>query len=100
MLGLRRTGAAFNSHSVKPVIEFDDEQQDCRYHDTRTSLSELVSLALGGNEVFIADDDKPLARLVPISEPKQLCIPGLNRGEMRISQHSLSMARAPGYAWR
>jgi antitoxin (DNA-binding transcriptional repressor) of toxin-antitoxin stability system len=51
-------------------------------HDKQTSLSELVSLALEGNEVIIADDDKPLARLVPISESKQLRIPGLNRGEI------------------
>jgi len=55
-------------------------------HDTQTSLSELVSLALEGNEVIIAEDDKPLARLVPISESKQLRIPGLNRGEIWTSE--------------
>lgn len=55
-------------------------------HDKQTSLSELVSLALEGNEVIIADDDKPLARLVPISESKQLRIPGLNRGEIWASE--------------
>jgi prevent-host-death family protein len=55
-------------------------------HDTQTSLSELVSLALEGNEVIIAEDNKPLARLVPISESKQLRIPGLNRGEIWTSE--------------
>ena len=55
-------------------------------HDKQTSLSELVSLALEGNEVIIADDDKPLARLVPISESKQLRVPGLNRGEIWTSE--------------
>ena len=55
-------------------------------HDKQTSLSELVSLALEGNEVIIADDDKPLARLVPISDSKQLRIPGLNRGEIWTSE--------------
>ena len=55
-------------------------------HDKHTSLSELVFLALEGNEVIIADDDKPLARLVPISESKQLRIPGLNRGEIWTSE--------------
>jgi antitoxin (DNA-binding transcriptional repressor) of toxin-antitoxin stability system len=55
-------------------------------HDKQTSLSELVSLALEGNEVIIADEDKPLARLVPISESKQLRIPGLNRGEIWTSE--------------
>jgi antitoxin (DNA-binding transcriptional repressor) of toxin-antitoxin stability system len=55
-------------------------------HDKQTSLSELVSLALEGNEVIIADDDKPLARLIPISESKQPRIPGLNRGEIWTSE--------------
>jgi prevent-host-death family protein len=55
-------------------------------HDTQTSLSELVSLALDGNEVIITEDNKPLARLIPISESKQLRTPGLNRGELWASE--------------
>jgi prevent-host-death family protein len=55
-------------------------------HDTQTSLSELVSLALEGNEVIIAKDNKPLARLIPLSESTQLRIPGLNRGEIWTSE--------------
>jgi antitoxin (DNA-binding transcriptional repressor) of toxin-antitoxin stability system len=55
-------------------------------HDTQTPLSELVSLALEGNEVIIADDNKPVARLVPISESNQRRIPGLNRGEIWTSE--------------
>jgi antitoxin (DNA-binding transcriptional repressor) of toxin-antitoxin stability system len=55
-------------------------------HDTQTSLSDLVSLALEGNEVIIAENDKPVARLIPISESKPLCIPGLNRGEIWTSE--------------
>jgi len=55
-------------------------------HDSKTTLSELVSLALEGNEIIIAEDDKPLARLVPISEAKPIRIPGLNRGEIWISE--------------
>ena len=51
-------------------------------HDTQTPLSELVSLALEGNEVIIAEDNKPIARLVPIAESNQPRIPGLNRGEV------------------
>lgn len=51
-------------------------------HDTQTLLSELVSLALEGNEVIIAEDNKPIARLVPILESKQPRIPGLNRGDI------------------
>ncbi len=55
-------------------------------HDTHTSLSELVSLALEGNEVIIAEDNKPVARLVPISEANQTRIPGLNRGDIWTSE--------------
>ena len=55
-------------------------------YDTETSLSELVSLALQGNEVIIAEDDKPLVRLIPISESKKLRTPGLNRGEIWTSE--------------
>ena len=51
-------------------------------HDAKTTLSELVSLALEGNEIIIAEDDKPLARLIPISESKTVRTPGLNRGEI------------------
>ena len=51
-------------------------------HDTQTPLSELVSVALEGNEVIIAKDGRPVARLVPILESKQPRIPGLNRGEI------------------
>jgi antitoxin (DNA-binding transcriptional repressor) of toxin-antitoxin stability system len=51
-------------------------------HDAKTTLSELVSLALEGNEIIIAEDDKPLALLIPISESKQIRTPGLNRGEI------------------
>lgn len=55
-------------------------------HDTETSLSELVSLALKGNEVIITEDEKPLARLIPISESKQPRTPGLSRGEIWTSE--------------
>ena len=54
-------------------------------HDKEAELSELVSLALEGNDVIIAEGDKPLARLVPVSESKQARIPGLNRGEIWVS---------------
>jgi antitoxin (DNA-binding transcriptional repressor) of toxin-antitoxin stability system len=55
-------------------------------HDTETSLSELVSLALKGDDVIIAEDEKPLVRLIPILESKQVRTPGLNRGEIWTSE--------------
>jgi prevent-host-death family protein len=55
-------------------------------HDAGASLTELVSLVLAGNEVIIAEDNKPLARLVPISESKSARIAGLNRGKIWTSE--------------
>lgn len=54
-------------------------------NDTKTSLSELVALALEGDEVIIAEDNKPLARLVPVSKSRPSRIPGLNHGEIWVS---------------
>ncbi|HKQ08233.1 MAG TPA: toxin-antitoxin (TA) system antitoxin [Blastocatellia bacterium] len=55
-------------------------------HDEKATLSELVSLALEGNEIILTEDDRPLARLIPISESKQFRTPGLNRGEIWTSE--------------
>ena len=51
-------------------------------HDAKNSLSELVSLALEGNEVIIAEDNTPLVRLIPIKRSIRARIPGLNCGEI------------------
>jgi len=51
--------------------------------DAQTRLEELLALALAGNEIIIAEDDKPLARIVPIAEPKRKRrIAGLQRGKI------------------
>jgi antitoxin (DNA-binding transcriptional repressor) of toxin-antitoxin stability system len=55
-------------------------------HDTRARLSELVSLALEGNDVILAEGNKPVARLIPVSGSKQTRIAGLNRGEIWVSE--------------
>ena len=55
-------------------------------HDTKTPLSELVSSALKGDEVIIAEGNKPVARLVPVSESRSARIPGLNRGQIWVSE--------------
>jgi len=55
-------------------------------HDTKTLLSDLVSSALRGEEVIIAEGNKPVARLVPVSETGAVRIPGLNRGEIWVSE--------------
>jgi antitoxin (DNA-binding transcriptional repressor) of toxin-antitoxin stability system len=50
-------------------------------------LSELLSLALDGNEVIIAKDGQPLVKLVKVPSPSQKPrVLGLNRGEMWMSE--------------
>jgi antitoxin (DNA-binding transcriptional repressor) of toxin-antitoxin stability system len=41
-----------------------------KMHYAKTHLSELVERALGGEEVVIARDDRPLVRLVPATPPE------------------------------
>lgn len=55
-------------------------------HEAKTHLSELLVLALEGEEVIIARANKPIARLVPIEAPRQKRVFGLHRGEFYISR--------------
>jgi len=50
-------------------------------HEAKTRLSELLALALQGEEVIIAKANKPMARLVPLEQPKKRRIAGLHAGE-------------------
>jgi antitoxin (DNA-binding transcriptional repressor) of toxin-antitoxin stability system len=45
-------------------------------------LAELVSLVQSGTEVILADQDKPLARIVPI----RTRVAGLNQGAMSANE--------------
>ena len=54
--------------------------------EAQTHLPELLTLALEGNEVIIAENGKPLVRLVPISPPKKKRVAGLNRGQIWVSE--------------
>ena len=62
--------------------------QTVTVHDAQTRLSELLTIALEGNEVIIIDGDKPVARLVPMSSPKDKKprIAGLDRGKIWVSE--------------
>jgi antitoxin (DNA-binding transcriptional repressor) of toxin-antitoxin stability system len=53
--------------------------------EAQIHLFELISLASEGNEIIIAEGDKPLARIVPITNQNQKRIPGLNRGKSWVS---------------
>jgi antitoxin (DNA-binding transcriptional repressor) of toxin-antitoxin stability system len=54
--------------------------------EAQAQLSELVSLALEGNEVIILVNDKPMARLVPVASPNQPRVAGLNKGQIWVSE--------------
>ncbi len=53
--------------------------------EAQNQLLNLLSFAKEGNEIIIVKDDKPLARLVPISSSNQPRIAGLNKGKVWIS---------------
>ena len=48
-------------------------------HEAKTQFSQLVDRAHGGEEIVVAKDGKPWARLVPLGPPKSRQ-PGLLRG--------------------
>ena len=51
-------------------------------NEAQTQLPKLLSLVTGGNEVIIAEGDKPVAKIVPVSPPIQKRIAGLNKGKI------------------
>lgn len=51
--------------------------------EAQHQLAELLSLAQQGNEVIIAEDNKPIARLVPITPSGKPRVAGLHVGAMR-----------------
>jgi prevent-host-death family protein len=44
--------------------------------EAKSHFSELVKLALLGEEIVIARDNKPLLRLLPVNEVKKKRLPG------------------------
>jgi len=54
-------------------------------HEAKTHLSELLALAMEGEEVIIAKANKPLVRLVPVEAPMKKRTFGLHRGEIWVS---------------
>jgi prevent-host-death family protein len=53
--------------------------------EAKARLSELVERALAGDEVILARDNRPLARLVPLGHGEQPRKPGSARGQIWIS---------------
>ncbi len=61
--------------------------QQINIHQAKTQLSKLVDLAAGGREIIIAKAGKPLACLVPYSQPREARRPGLLKGKIRVGKH-------------
>lgn len=49
-------------------------------------LPELLALALEGNEVIITENNKPVARLIPVTSSDKPRVAGLNRGQAWVGE--------------
>ena len=54
--------------------------------EAKARLGNLLTLALGGNDVIIAEDGKPIVRLVPIAPKKKKRVAGLNCGQIKMNE--------------
>lgn len=50
--------------------------------EAKSHFSELVKLALSGEEIVIARDNKPLLRLAPVHEIRTKRLPGSAKGQI------------------
>lgn len=50
--------------------------------EAKSRFSELVKLALQGEEVLIARDNKPLLKLTPVNAPTKKRVPGTGKGQI------------------
>ena len=57
----------------------------CSVSEAKAQLSALLEAVLGGDEVVISRAGRPVARLVPYSEPQKLRQPGAMAGEIWIA---------------
>lgn len=53
-------------------------------HEAKTHLSRLAERAAGGEEIVIARNGRPLARLVALEQPHKLRTLGLWKGQVSI----------------
>ena len=51
-------------------------------HEAKTTLSKLLQKAVEGEEVVIAKNNKPIAKLVPIEGGKKKRVPGSAKGKV------------------
>jgi len=55
-------------------------------HEAEERFSELISLVAAGNEVILADQEKPVVRLVPVGDGRKQRVPGLHAGMIWTSE--------------
>ncbi len=67
-------------------------------HEAKTRLSELVRMARGGEDVILASDGKPVARLIPIPDAPQRGL-GADRGSVWIADDFDSILEDEAAAW-
>jgi len=48
--------------------------------EAQTNFAELLSLVAAGTEIILTEDERPLARLVPMTSPTPPRVAGLHRG--------------------
>jgi prevent-host-death family protein len=53
-------------------------------HQAKTNLSRLIKMASEGQEVIIARDSKPVAKLVPVGKVRGKRQPGSLKGKLRV----------------
>ena len=51
-------------------------------HEAKTHFSKLVQRAAAGEEIVIAKAGVPVAKLVPLDEPRRQRVPGLLKGKI------------------
>ena len=54
--------------------------------EVKTKLTKLLSLVTAGNEIIIAEGNKPVAKIVPIPSPHRARRAGLNKGKIWVSE--------------
>ena len=54
-------------------------------HAAKTHFSRLVERAARGEEIVIARDGRPLARLVPLAAPRRRRRLGLQKGKIKVA---------------
>ena len=55
-------------------------------NELQNKIPELLAFIAEGDNIIIEKDNKPFARLIPVSEKRKKRIAGLNKGEIWMSE--------------